>query len=278
MNRNALWICFSWLLISPFQLLAGPEYANQKTQQLIEAMVTAHGGIERWREAPAISYQTVMHNNYHGKNELAWWVARETIDQQTRQVHQDWFLDDAHIAYDGNQVWANNWQKANPPTAMLYFFYYFVNLPWLTQDDGVRLSAVSEFVWPGHGGKSYHEIKMTFKDNPVVGKSQLDYFVLYIDPETHLLAGYQYAVGNRAFLDALGQPKERQLFGPMWRLITKNQTVDGLVFPAAFRTMPEANERIVGNHLILNVDVTTPLNSQQLVPPAGAVIQPEAHR
>jgi hypothetical protein len=281
MHKHVLlpfWLVLISGLIRAPQLMAKPDYATAETQTIIEAMVRAHGGLERWQQAPAISYQTVMHNNYHGKNELAWWAARETIDQRTRQVHQDWFLDEAQIAYDGQQVWASNWQKANPPTAMLYFFYYFVNLPWLTQDDGVRLSAVSEFAWPGHGGKTYHEIKMTFTEQPVIGKSQLDYFVLYIDPVTHLLAGYQYAVGNRAFLDALGQPKERQLFGPMWRLITKNQTVDGLVFPAAFRTMPEANERIVGNHLILNVDTSTPLNPQQLVPPAGAVIQPETHR
>ena len=281
MHKNilfSLWlVLISGLLISP-RLSAQPEYATAETQTIIEAMVKAHGGLERWQQAPAISFETVMHNNYHGKNELAWWVARETIDQRTRQVHQEWFLDDAEIAFDGEQVWASHWQKANPPTAMLYFFYYFVNLPWLTQDDGVRLSEVSEFTWPGLGGKTYHEIKMTFAEQPVIGKSPLDYFVLYIDPDTHLLAGYQYAVGNRAFLDALGQPKERQLFGPLWRLITKNQTVDGLVFPAAFRTMPEANERIVGNHLILNVDVNTPMDPSLLKAPASAVIQPETHR
>ncbi len=257
---------------------AKPEYANNKTQEVIEAMVKAHGGIDKWRAIPAISFDAIMHNNYHGKNELAWWVARETIDMQTKKVYQDWYLDDAEIAFDGKDVWSRNWRKANPPTAMLYFFYYFVNLPFLTQEDGVILSEVSEFEWPGHGGKKYHEVKMTFKEKPVIGKSALDYFVLYIDPSSHLLIGYQYAIGNRAFLDALGQPPERKLFGPLWRLITKHQTVDGLVFPAAFRTMPEADERIVGNHIITNMDVTTAMDTKQLIKPSNAVIDPVENR
>jgi len=258
--------------------VAAPEYANDQTKQVIEAMVTAHGGLEKWRSAPAISFDAIMHNNYHSKNELAWWVARETFDQKTKQVHQDWYLNDAEIAFDGETVWSRNWQKANPPTAMLYFFYYFVNLPWLTQEDGVVLSEVNEFAWPGHGGKTYHEVKMTFKEQPTIGKSELDYFVLYIDPASNLLVGYQYAVGNKALLKSLGQPPERELFGPLWRVITKHQTVDGLVFPAAFRTMPEADERIVGNHIITHVDVRTPMDPSQLIQPADAKVDPVANR
>lgn len=264
---------FIFGILAIFQnALAAPKYKNEKTKQVIESMVKAHGGIEKWRSIPAISFDNVMHNNYHGKNELAWWVARETIDQKTKKVHQDWYLNDAQIAYDGKDVWSHNWKKANPPTAMVYFFYYFVNLPFITQDDGVILSEVSEFEWPGHGGKKYHEVKMTFEKKPVIGKSALDYFVLYIDMETHLLVGYQYAVGNRALLKSLGQPPERELFGPLWRLITKNQTVDGLVFPAAFRTKPEADERIVGNHIITHIDVTTPFDESKLTMPNGAVV------
>ena len=47
---------------------AGPDYANEKTKEVIQAMVQAHGGIEKWRSLPAISFDNIMHNNYHGKN------------------------------------------------------------------------------------------------------------------------------------------------------------------------------------------------------------------
>ena len=266
------------LLVVSKYAFSDPEYANDKTRQVVEKMVEAHGGLDKWRSIPAIGFEAIMHNNYHEKNELAWWVAREQIDMKTRQVYQDWFLNDAQIAFNGEDVWSTNWKKANPPTAMLYFFYYFINLPWITQDDGVILSDVTEFAWPGHQGKVYHEVKMTFKKSPVIGKSQLDYFVLYIDPDSHLLVGYQYAIGNKAMLKSLGQPPERKLFGPLWRVMTKYQNVDGLVFPAAFRTMPEADERIVGNHIINNIDITTPFDFERVKTPKGALVDDPAIR
>lgn len=279
LKSTIFWGCvgLSLILLSS-TLSAKPKYASDQTKEVIEAMVKAHGGIDKWRAAPAISFDAIMHNNYHGKNELAWWVARETIDLKTKQVYQDWFIDDAEIAFDGKDVWSRNWRKSNPPTAMLYFFYYFVNLPFLTQEDGVILSEVSDFEWPGHGGRKYHEVKMTFKEKPTIGKSALDYFVLYIDKESNLLVGYQYAIGNKAFLNALGLPPEKKLFGPLWRVITKHQTVDGLVFPAAFRTMPQADAPIAGNHIVTNIDLNTPLDKTKLRKPESAVIDSEGNR
>lgn len=266
------------LMTAVFLAQAAPQYANEQTKTVIEKMLKAHGGYDKWRAIPAMRFDSIMHNNYHGPNELAWWAATEYFDMKTLQVYQDWFLNDAVIAYDGKDVWSKNWNKANPPTSVLYFFYYFVNLPWLTQDDNVVLSEVSEFAWPGQSGKTYFEVKMTFTEKPKIGKSALDYFVLYIDPDSYRMAGYQYAVGNRALLDSLGQPADRQLFGPLWRLITRYQTVDGLVFPAAFRTMPEANERIVGNHLILDIELSAEFDPAMFIMPEGAVIDDPANR
>lgn len=251
--------------------LAKPVYESAKTKEVIEKMLKAHGGYEKWKNIPAIRFDNIMHNNYHSKNEFAWWVSHEVIDQKNRHVYQDWPMNEAKIAYDGKQVWSQNWRKANPPAAMTYFFYYFVNLPWLTQDNGVQLSNVTEFEWPDTG-RTYYEIIMTYDGLPALGKSSKDYFVLYIDKESYLLQGYQYAVGNKALLKALGQPPEREVFGPLWRMITKYTSVQGLTFPSAFRTMPEANERIVGNHVILNIDVSTPFDASQLSMPEGAII------
>ncbi len=51
-----------------------------------------------------------------------------------------------------------------------------------------------------------------------------------------------------------------------------------MVFPAAFRTMPEADERIVGNHIITHLDVTTPFDEAKVKMPEGAVVDDEANR
>lgn len=247
---------------STFAKETGPIYQTEETREIINAMIAAHGGYEKWRSAETISFDSIMHNNYHQKGEFAWWVARETIHQDSRKAYLNWPYDKAVIGYDGENVWADNWRRANLPPFMVHFFYYFVNLPWLTQDSDVELSAASKFSWPGLD-KELHEIKMTFKQAPTVGKSENDYFVLYIDPDSHLLVGYQYAIGYRPQLDVLNMPPERKVFGPLWRFITKYTEVDGLIFPSAFRTMPEADERIVGNHLIMNISLSEPFNHQK---------------
>ena len=252
---------------------AQPSYENAESKRIIEAMVKAHGGIERWRAAESIRFDNVMHNNYHGKNEFAWWVAHEVIDQKTRKAWQEWPMDDAKIGFDGEQVWSQNWQRSNPPAMMVHFFYYFVNLPWITQDDGVQLSAPSLFEWPG-ADRELHEITMRFAQGRDVGKSANDYFVLYIDPQSYRLVGYQYATGYRPFLTLVGLPEERKVFGPLWRTITRYEEVDGLLFPAAFHTSPEVGERIVGNHVILNIDISKPFDQAQAAVPEGAQIYP----
>ena len=250
---------------------ACPQYASSESQRVIEAMVEAHGGLERWRSIPAIRFDNVMHNNYHGKNEFAWWVAHEVIDQQTRKVWQEWPMDDARIGYDGKDVWSVNWNRGNPSAFMVHFFYYFVNLPWLTQDDGVQLSEVSRFKWPGIDEELY-EVRMTFDGAPTVGKSGNDFYVLYIHPENYRLVGYQYGSGYGPLVELMNMPEGQDVFGPLWRLITRYEEVDGLLFPSAFRTMPEADERIVGNHVILNIDVSSPFEAEKAERPTGAIV------
>lgn len=263
------WLAVLLLSLAMSVVQAKPTYENAESRRIIEAMVEAHGGLERWRAVDSIRFDNVMHNNYHGKNEFAWWVAHEVIDQKTRRAWQQWPMDQASIGFDGEQVWSQNWQRANPPPMMVHFFYYFVNLPWITQDEGVILSAPSAFRWPGVD-KELHEITMRFAKGRDVGKSDNDYFVLYIDPESYRLVGYQYATGYRPFLTLVGLPKERKVFGPLWRTITRYQEVDGLLFPAAFHTSPEADERIVGNHVILNIDISQPFEAEKAAMPAGA--------
>ena len=253
--KLSLAICF---FIS-YTANAKPQYANAESKEVIEKMIKAHGGYENWKNAPSIRFDSVMHDNYHKKDSFAWWTAHEVIDQKTRQAYQNWPMDKAQIGYDGKKVWSKNWNKGNPPEFMIHFFYYFVNLPWLTQDDNVILSKVTHFTWPGLN-KEFYEIKMSFSEAPSMGKSAKDYFVLYIDPETYLLAGYQYANGYEPLLELMGIKGKYEVFGPLWRIITKYDNVDGLIFPAAFRTMPEANERIVGNHLILNIAIDKPFD------------------
>lgn len=257
------------LIMSGDPALAGPQYASEESRQVIEAMVDAHGGIERWRAAPSIRFDNIMYNPYHEPDQFGWWIAHEVIDQKTRQVWQDWPMNDAAIGFDGDKVWSTNWKMGNPTPSMVHFFYYFMNLPWLTQDDGVQLSEVTRFDWPNLAEDLYR-VEMRFDDAPDVGKSYKDFFVLYIDPESHRLVAYQYANGYQPLLDVMNMPEGKEVFGPLWRVITRYEEVDGLLFTTAWRTMPGPNERIVGNHVIMNVDVSQPFEHERAKMPAGA--------
>lgn len=180
-------------------------------------------------------------------------------------------MDDARIGYDGKNVWSENWNKGNPAAFMVHFFYYFVNLPWLTQDDGVNLAEPTRFVWPESEVELY-EVRMTFDGPPGIGKSGKDFFVLYIHPETYRLVGYQYGNGYKPLVDLMNMPEGQEVFGPLWREITRYEEVGGLLFPTAFHTMPEAGARIVGDHVILNIDVSKPFEDENAVQPKGAVV------
>jgi len=251
---------------------AGPEYANDETRRVIEAMVDAHGGIERWHAAPSIRYDGIMHMEGHDNGQFGWWVAHEVIDQKTRQVWQDWPMEDSQIGYDGEEVWSVNWRQGNPTAMMVHFFYYFVNLPWLTQDDDVILSAVEKAYWTGIDGELY-KVTMSYEHAPTVGKAATDTYVLYIDPESYRLVSYQYGTGFGPWIDLIGMPKG-STFGPMWRVITHYEEVDGLLFPSAFRTMPEAGGKILGDHVIMNINVSMPFESGKAQKPAGADVFP----
>ena len=113
---------------------------------------------------------------------------------------------------------------------------------------------------------------MTFKEAPSVGKSSKDFYILYIDPESYRLFGYQYGTGYKPLVDQMNMPEGQEVFGPLWRLITRYEEVDGLLFPSAFRTMPEADERIVGNHVILNIDLSMPFEETESERPENAEV------
>ena len=153
--------------------------------------------------------------------------------------------------------------RALLPAALLALSMNAIASPQYASEETRR---VIENLVQAHGGLE------AWRAAPTVGKTAKDYFVLYIDPETWRLFGYQYGIGYQPFLDLVNMPAGQETFGPLWRLITKTTEVGGLVFPSAFRTMPEADERIVGNHVILNIDVGTPFEEARARVPDNAKV------
>ena len=85
-------------------------------------------------------------------------------------MYQDWPIEGAVLVYDGEEVWTTDWNKPNKPKMHTLFFFYFVNLPWVTQDDNVQLGAPERSKLPGFD-KEFHAIRMSFRDRPSPGKT-----------------------------------------------------------------------------------------------------------
>jgi len=247
-----------------------PEYATAESRRVIERMIEAHGGYATWKNAPAISYDNTFYNPFAQAGENPWWYSRESIDQKTRHVVQDWEVDKSLLVFDGDETWTTNWQGGNPPRFMVHFFYYFVNLPWLTQDSNVILGAVERESLPGFN-ESFYTITMSFTEDPAEGKVKADTYKLFIHPDTYLLQGYEYSIGYGKMLDLFGLP-DGEIFGPMLRVHDSFSESGGLVFPARMHTMAPDGSQTWGHHIITQVDISTPFDHSMMSKPVGAVV------
>lgn len=250
--------------------IAGPQYANSKTKEIIEKMIEAHGGKAKWENAPSVSFTNIFFNPFAKKGQNPWWISDEIFDQKTRKAYHYWPIIDAKLAYDGKNVWTLNW-RGNPPKMQSHFFYYFLNLPWLTQDDNVVLGEPGTGKLPGFD-KEYITVKMTFSKVPIVGKTTKDSFELFIDPDSHILQGYVYYVGFGAILDQMKMPPEMEIFGPVVRVFQDYREFDGLLMPTRFYSTNPKGDPIYGHHAVTDYSFTKQFDKNLVKMPADAVI------
>lgn len=245
------------------------KYASKETKEVIGKMVNAHGGYEQWKNLKTLSFTNSMYSESLGF--VRFWVADQTIDMQTRRSYQDWPLFGSQMTYDGKEVWATNWRTGNPPNHQHSVYYYYVNLPWLTQDDNVRLGDVTKLKHPAFKNEVY-KVKMSFTESPTIGKSEKDIFILYIDSETHLLNGYEYTVSYGPLLDVLKVPKTEEFFGPMLRINTYTGDANGLKFPMLMTTKSADLKQQYGDHAIYDYNINGEFDEQRMIKPANAVV------
>jgi hypothetical protein len=146
-----------------------------------------------------------------------------------------------------------------------------VNLPWLTQDNNVKLGEVTKLKHDAFKNEVY-KIKMTFTESATHGKSVRDTFTLYIDSETHLLNGYEYTVGYGPLLDVLKIPKTQEVFGPVLRINTYTDAVNGLKFPMLMTTKSADLKQQYGDHALYNYIINLEFDEKRIIKPANAVV------
>ena len=180
-----------------------PQYASKKTKEVIKKMIDAHGGLDTWKVSKTFSYENVMFSKSLPGSPF--WINRATVDTKTKRVYQEWPLHKSSMASNGVDTWSVDWKIGNAPKFEALFFYYFLNLPWLTQDKNVTLGDVVKIKHKAFKNEVY-VIDMGFKNKPAIGKTKNDTYKLYIDSKTFLLMGYEYTISYGHMLDLFGFP------------------------------------------------------------------------
>ncbi len=259
------------VMISGSLLAKGPTYSSPESQSIIEKMINAHGGYDRWQQIKTLSFSSAMHSESLGF--LRFWIKNQTVDMSNRRTYQDWPLVGSQLAFNGEKVWSMDWRVGNPPSHQHSVFFYYLNLPWLTQDDHVILGE-PELVEHQAFDNPVHKVQMSYSDVPTVGKSQKDTYTLYIDSKSFLLVGYEYSIGYGPLLDVVGVPKDQEVFGPVLRKNNYFGEIDGLKFPLLFTTHAVDMSAQYGDHAIYNVSLDEEFDENRMIPPSNAVFDP----
>lgn len=246
-----------------------PKYASNETKEIIEKMIVAHGGYEKWSNLETLSFTTAMHSRSLGF--VRFWIKNITVDMKTRRSYQDWPLFGSQLTYDGKEAWTTNWRISNPPNHQHSVFYYYVNLPWLTQDKIVNLGKVEKLKHDAFKNEVY-KIKMTFSQVPTLGKSKNDTYTLYIDSKSYLLSGYEYTVGYGPLLDQLKIPKGQSVFGPVLRINNYTGDINGLKFPMLMTTNSQDLKQEYGDHAIYEFKINEKFDEKRMIKPKNAVV------
>lgn len=232
--------------------------ADEKSKVLVAAMIEAHGGMDRWTSAPSVAFTEQWTIGGEPGVEM-----RYVVEQGPRRVHAEVVGTDTRIGWDGEQAWGLHWDVPRPPRFLAQLNYYFLNLPWLTQDPGVFLEYEGRGPILG-GEKEYEIVLMTFGQG--VGDSPEDYYRLYIDPETHVLTANDYIVTYRAILpDGMTQSPEKTL------VFESFEEVDGLTVPTAF-TIYQAEDQVYASLTAKDWSFREPFDAALAAVPEGGVI------
>ena len=188
---------------------------------IIAEMVEAHGGIEAWRAAPSVSFEDVW-----GKGDSMGEPSVVTVEQGRRRAYIDFPGTDMSMCWDGTQAWSSNWKSPMPPRFMALLSYYFLNLPFLAMDPGVKLEETgTATLWDDP--QEYITVRMSFEDG--VGDTPSDSHLLYIDPDTKMLHADEYVATYKAVM-----PEGKTATDPHIVIYDAYEEVDGLHVPTKF--------------------------------------------
>ena len=233
-------------------------HVDPEAPPIVVAMIDAHGGMAAWRSAEAVSFEDEF-----GIPGAPSAPSRVTVEQSRRRAYIDFPGTGQSIVWDGKRAWSTDWTNPTPPRFLALLNYYFVNLPWLTMDPGVKLAdAGTDSLWSDP--TPYRIVHMTFM--PGTGDTPDDRYRLYIDPESKRLKACAYTVTYRALLpDSVASTPEHILVYDEWT------RADGLLVPAHY-TIYSTDQDTLYTCSIRDWSFQRPFDEGRMTMPDSAVV------
>ena len=110
----ALMIMLTQLQIKASSIEAA-KYDSKVTQQIIDKMLSYHGGKETWLNYNTISFTHSLFILGFPKHLNPWWISEEQFQRENRRGYQFYPMESALIVFKKGETWAQNWSIPNPP-------------------------------------------------------------------------------------------------------------------------------------------------------------------
>lgn len=239
---------------------------SEEAEKIVMKMTNAHGGLDKWKAAPSISFKAHLEFLFGNMPE---YFEAVSVHPQSREAYVDFLEKDgtprAQIAFDGETAWAKGVRKGienAPPRFTAWRNFYLFNLPWVVHDEGVNIH-VTEMQAVPDDLKKHLKIKMTFGED--IGDTPKDYYVLFINPKTYLLDAATYNMTYASMLP----PNADSLPTSLLRF-KKYEDAGGLKVLTAYEVYFKDNGQHIINGKVWDWSLTKNFDKSRLMMPEGA--------
>jgi hypothetical protein len=235
---------------------------------IVVAMIDAHGGMAPWRSAKTVSFET----EFAGTSDSTSAKMDVTVDRAKHRAYIDIPGTDQSMAWDGKRAWSLHWKQPYPPRVAALADYYFLCIPWLAMDPGVRLTpAGKDSLWDDP--TTYSIVKMKFSS----GDAPVDACRLYIDPQSKRLKAFSYVAPYRARPDSTSATQDVVILTPENVVIFEDYSKEnGLVVPGRYTLYRKGDHLALGTAVIRDWSFDRPFDEKKLAMPDSAVVD-ESH-
>ncbi|MDP3274259.1 MAG: hypothetical protein Q8Q09_03635 [Deltaproteobacteria bacterium] len=241
--------------------------AQSEVGRRVRAAIDAHGGLTAYFSHGTLAfdfdYQPLAHpeRRMFSHNRVDLWRARATQRELGEGA-------DATLGWDGRDAWIvpNAAAFASPARFWATTPFYFVAIPFVFADPGVRLEALAD---ESLDGVSHQMVKVTYESG--TGDSSGDYYVLYLHPENHRVSAIRYVVAYPGFFPDGGHSPEKLM------RYADLHAVGGVLMPSRLDTFAYNPETHAPGERVTAITVTNVTMGERwpgsiFAPPTGAVI------